>query len=716
MSNAITLPTAPDMVLRFAFAGNRNLPAQTGHIEEVLDALFECTAKRMVELKSGVLKRDDALNVHRFYSGEKPCLRIITGLAEGADSLAAEALKRLQNDRVRTELAAVLPFDAMTYRSSRDEDFRPLFDQQYNRCAYVLELDGRFGVGDANKTYRARAYRAQSMLLLRNSDLVVAVADPGATGDAGGTMETVRAALAFDLPVVFIMTDSGDVRLLEPGMDVADALEMTSSDYANSNLDWRAGLTKWIDRFVADPDVKIAHFAHTANVEAPEPEHEHGDRLLTEFFENPSVPPMDGDGKRKASWRERLWNTFEKCFQRLKSPTTEPPIEPWAAYRRRATNLNYHYSGQYRGAFVLNYVLAVLAVALAAGSLVVLGWLPQAHEKRAETKTEQTEPHTTPQPTTLATTDKIAKNPEFGEPEHGSWSWLVKLLLGLGLLKLVIVVSIYWNTHRANHGDWNDHAVDYRYLAERLRTQFYLPRVGSFQPPAAAAPQYASRQVRQSAVDWLFDAIVRSISPAKACVLVPGQMVPTIRLDAQAALEAIRQNWIGLAADEKAKVPNAGTGQIGYHQRVRDTMHRLHHFIEKSGGRLSLLVIGAVVIDLSILSGVVDWLHHLHPLTPWLIFLAALLPAAVASLNGIHFQSECDRLADRSTVMEKLLKDHADKAQELAECIKRAHGHPVTDPGAWSAVVLRLAENCARDLVEEVAEWSVLYGKDVSEV
>ena len=89
------------------------------------------------------------------------------------------------------------------------------------------------------------------------------------------------------------------------------------------------------------------------------------------------------------------------------------------------------------------------------------------------------------------------------------------VLLALAALKLWIVVFIFRSTHAAIHGEWNDRAVDYRYISERLRALYYLPLIGSFQPPAAAPAQYASRVVRQSAVDWLFDAIIRSVPPAQ---------------------------------------------------------------------------------------------------------------------------------------------------------------------------------------------------------
>lgn len=65
--------------------------------------------------------------------------------------------------------------------------------------------------------------------------------------------------------------------------------------------------------------------------------------------------------------------------------------------------------------------------------------------------------------------------------------WLFPLLLLLGLLKLGVVGFIYVTTHAANKQRWNKRAVDYRYLAERLRAMHYLPQVGSFQPQQCRA-------------------------------------------------------------------------------------------------------------------------------------------------------------------------------------------------------------------------------------
>jgi len=172
--------------------------------------------------------------------------------------------------------------------------------------------------------------------------------------------------------------------------------------------------------------------------------------------------------------------------------------------------------------------MAILAVSLAALSLVLLGktGIPQ-----------------------MDIYHEMAASAELTKADHsGGSAVLYVVLLIFGLAKLALVVGIFRNTHRANHEDWNDRAVDYRYLAERLRAMYYLPQVGSFQPPAAAAPQYASRVVRQSSVDWLFDAIVRA-SPPSEVDGVKARTIATTEVkflspDAKQAVLNVRDHWI----------------------------------------------------------------------------------------------------------------------------------------------------------------------------
>ena len=205
--------------------------------------------------------------------------------------------------------------------------------------------------------------------------------------------------------------------------------------------------------------------------------------FLEEFF-SPSTP--------KSTIRERLWDRFEKYFKQpgRTEPQDNPELKPFADFRSRAIDLNYRYIGLYRGTFLLNYLLAVVAVILAVFSLILLV-----------------------------------------NSDHPPILWL----LILRLAKLAVVVSIFRNTHAANHGDWNEMAIDYRYLAERLRAMSYLPRLGSFRSPAPNSPQYASRVQRQRVVDWLFQAIVRHAPPVDDAKLLRPAVAGALKGDPSGA-------------------------------------------------------------------------------------------------------------------------------------------------------------------------------------
>ena len=54
------------------------------------------------------------------------------------------------------------------------------------------------------------------------------------------------------------------------------------------------------------------------------------------------------------------------------------------------------------------------------------------------------------------------------------------------------------------------------------------------------------------------------------------------------------------------------------------------------------------------------------------------------------------------------------EAEDLLATIRSGQGSS-SNPGSWNADALRLGEAVANDLVQEVAEWSVLYAKEIAE-
>lgn len=679
------LPPRPRLTLRLAFAGNRTLPAEpaTGSLQSTLRTVLESVAACLAGIPASAERKPG--RVAGFYAGDPPLIRLVSGLAEGGDDLAAQvvaALSRSEPPLAQWEIAGVLAYPRDDYRASRKTSFHERFDELVGQCRYIVELDGRYvpppapttdgsTPPDPGKRSRAAAYRGQTAVLLRQADLLVALADTSAASGAGGTQEAVRAALDLRIPVIFIDAATAGVRVIGPGDEVDDLSEGLCSVAAASVRD---SIRRWVTTQVADPDV-------SRGTSGTLEEHSrHGADLLAEFFDGPAMPPSPRWWLSLSPLRAWLWQRFERRFK-SGTNTRDRELTAYGPFRDRARALTYYYAAQYRGAFLLNYVLAVVAVSLAALSLVILGG---GHRPIL---------------------DALVRLAPSLDAVRGVLPSRDAVIVVLGVLKLVFLVMIFANTHYANHGRWNQRAVDYRYLVERLRAMNYLPLTLSVHPPSPAAPAHSARAVRQSAVDWLFEAIVRHVSPAD--LPDPGAQTTAACANAEpatrtanpsAALDGL-EHWLHT--------------QHQYHVGNAATMAAMSTFLEGAGRKLNKLVIGAVLLDLLVLGSMTlhllpHGLHWLHAWTPWLILLATLLPAAVAAINGIRFQAECRRLAQRSDVMRRTIEGHRERVGAERPIVTGSHA-------ARSAMVLRVAEAIARDMANEAADWSALYDNVIVE-
>jgi hypothetical protein len=369
--------------------------------------------------------------------------------------------------------------------------------------------------------------------------------------------------------------------------------------------------------------------------------------LLSEFHarEVPAAGPLN-----------RLWDRFEGAFKEPGKAPSDRGAEAYQVYRRRASALSAHYASRYRGSFLLGYALAVAAVVLAVGSLAIYPMRATLHLSPAGQET---------------------------------------VLIVLGAAKLAVVVAILRLANGANRDHLAHKAADYRYLSERLRAMIFLPHAGALRSPYNWSLPYTTRVSAQDVIDRLFVSIVRQADPLE---VIPGRREGvTLRPEAGVALALIRTRWVA--------------SQRLYHERNHRLQHRISRWLERSSQRLNQAVIGIVVADLII--AVLGVLEVLPPpletmlgrdAAPLLIALAAILPAAVASLNGVRFQSECARLADRSQHMAAQLRQLEDRSG-----LARLRPLSLLD-------ALRLGEDVAKSTIDEVAEWSAIYGKDFVEM
>lgn len=614
-------PQRPVAALVLAVAGKRSIPdAATPRLETQLKALFEAVIERLQSIPD--CESEPPLS-RRFDLAAPPRLTLVTGLADGADRLAAEAFdatpRRAQP--VELVLGAVIPCESACYVGQSPVADVDGFSRQADRCDFIIELDGSLDEGAA----RDGAFQAQAEILLRHADVLVAIDDPDDEGRVGGTRQTIGAALQLGLPVVLMHIDKDGVAILRARADFDEPIFLPPTAAAQA-----------VWRLVGDLMGLEANFPREAA------------RGVEEFFA--ASPP-------RPDWRNWVWSAFEHTFDGVGGAHASAHEAPFARYRARASALAIYYAGQYRGAFLTGYGLAVLAVALAALSLLIL--------------------------------------PAPGAPATAAQK---SLLTVLGIGKLAVLVAIMLLARDANRRRLAHRAADWRYLTERLRAMAYLPCAGALRAAVSWSLPYTTRLAAQGVIDQLFQSIVRQARPLEA---LHGELNGRrLRQAPGEALSLIRHEWLN--------------GQRDYHVKNARTLGRMTAALEALGRGLNWAVVAVVAADLALLvlgwvlggrgavgrvSGLVE-----HRLTPTFVMIAAVLPAAIASLAGIRFQSECARLADRSQHMAAQLHAVAEQAELLDLRPLRALD------------ALRLAEDVATLTIDEVVEWSAIYGKAMVEM
>ena len=635
-------PAKPVVALTLALAGKRRIQAEAmAGLSGGLALVFHAVAGRLASLcEPGGAA--ESLSP-RFDTETAPRLTLITGLADGADQLASRLFLRTDPafPDVDRVLGAVLPCDRGAFVARSGITDEAGFSAAAAACAFIVELDGDMP------------------------------ASPGPPHEGEGP-EARRARAERGRA----FSDQSDILLRQA--DILIAID-------DPRDDGRVGGTRETIRTALDLGMPVIHLRlghdeiallrSRADLDEPTPLPESHAReglwalvaelvgagaavheasyvksLIAEFY----APEAPSPGLLN-----RLWERFEGVFQDPAKMPADQAAPAYQPYRRRASALSAYYASLYRGSFLLGYALAVAAVVLAVGALAMF---PLRGPLRL---------------------DRLA---------------LDTALTILGLAKLAVVVAILQLASRANHDRLAHRAADYRYLSERLRAMIFLPHAAALRSPYNWSLPYTTRVSAQDVIDRLFLSIVRQADPRD---VIPGPRDgAALRPEAGVALALIRTRWLA--------------GQRRYHERNHLTQHRMSRWLERMSRRLNQWVIGIVIVDLALatlgLAGWAEWLPR--PLerwvdsgaTPMLIALAAILPAAVASLNGVQFQSECSRLADRSEHM-------AAQLRQLEERSSLARLRPVRLLDA-----LRLGEDVARSTIDEVAEWSAIYGKDFVEM
>jgi hypothetical protein len=260
-------------------------------------------------------------------------------------------LATLDIDRV---LGAVLPVSRADFLAHGPVADVAGFEAAAADCAFIVEMDGvpppapgapLPDEGPAPRharRERGEAFGAQSELILRMADILIAVDDAADAGRVGGTRQTIRAALDLAVPVVLPRLGHDGVAILRSRADFDEPTFL--SETAAQDALWR----------LAGDLIGVGAAAEAAD---------YARDLLSEFY---------GAAAPRPGLLGRLWDAFEAPFKHPGQLPRDIPAAPCRPYRDRASALSAYYSGLYRGSFLVGYALAVGAVVLAGSALVLL--------------------------------------------------------------------------------------------------------------------------------------------------------------------------------------------------------------------------------------------------------------------------------------------------------------------------------------------------------
>ncbi|GGY53934.1 DUF4231 domain-containing protein [Parvularcula lutaonensis] len=336
----LVTPPRARLCLRVGVTGHRALePDQreriTRQVDEVLSA---CTlAAQTAKAKSDGWVVD-----------EPPLLRLVSPLAAGADTLAAERATSLG-----WSLQAVTPFPVKEYCSDFSVDERPVFDTMLEKADAVLQLDGERDT----REHEASAYLAGGQVVLDQCDVLLAIWNGKAARGIGGTAMIIEIALARGVPVIWVHS--------EDDKPVSFVAQDFSSEGSISDVE------SIVTSLLVPPDVDGGVLDFYG-----EKEKRGNYGLLFDLFEfvvagrkirnlRFRMPPYV---KRvEEEWRPYLEGLANIGGTKLAAPAvnTLMPRYGWA------DGLATYYGSLYRSSYVANYLLSGLAVGLALAEIVV---------------------------------------------------------------------------------------------------------------------------------------------------------------------------------------------------------------------------------------------------------------------------------------------------------------------------------------------------------
>lgn len=539
----------------------------------------------------------------RLYSDEKPVLRAVTPLAEGTDRIFAD--RALESGY---ELCCPMPF----HKEEFELDFEPprsLEENSRNRFRCLLQkAKDTCGLTtfqlDGERADSAGAYRAAGGVVLNQSDLLVVVWDGDQPEGGGGTVETLKEAIDYRVPVLWISALKPHEWCILASKEDLNCLDGT---FPCVPVQWESAISEAVSQVVRKE--------LTPPLREP--------AILGQRPEKP-VTALDYFAEsRPVLHLAVLWKLFRDLVgssivkvpnPRLKDYETElmkqwptdtgSRTEQWVSQR-----LLPHYAwsdklaDQYADAYRSTYIFIYLAAAFA----VFLALLPRA---------------------------------AGWEAGNG----LFFCVFGEFLLLLAITTFLIWENSRRWHKRW----MAYRLLAELIRQlKCLLPLGGG--PPIARVPEHLAHfgNPQRTWMYWHLRAIAREIG-------IPDESVTSVYLEE--CLDYLDR----LVRDDPG-------GQIRFHEVNHRRSERLNHRLHVAALSMFALTLVCIAIHLfPLISSRLAMEIGLDPrFERWLTLACATLPAFGAALGGISNQGEFARIAKRSRAMADALGRLADEMDKL---------------------------------------------------
>ncbi|GAB3337115.1 hypothetical protein [Marilutibacter aestuarii] len=390
----------------------------------------------------------------RWLSAQLPCHRLVSALAEGADSLAAEAALELG-----WQLDACLPFPPDDYAVDFGEGpALSRFQGLLARAEAVFALPGQRDAATA-------AYEAVGRVVLDQADILLAIWDGDPARGRGGTAQIVAEAVARHIPVIHL----DPAALAQPGTGPQLLWTgLSDLDFEQPTLDTvpRAPVAEVLESVL---EMLTAPPGNPVDV-----------RMLRRFYRErivrrtPALPwplLLAMTGVRRMHAADLAPPRPVECAQGLgRGLGSLPPTGGHSARLSRILLPRFglsdaaatYFAQLFRSGYVANFALAAVAVLLALSGLVV----------------------------------------------PGLKSWLI----GTELLVIMLILA---NTRLGTRAGWHERWMDNRHLAEQLRTVSVSSLLGDLALRDAEAD---SRGVAPGWVRWYARATARELGLPHAIV------------------------------------------------------------------------------------------------------------------------------------------------------------------------------------------------------